>query len=97
MASHSRRFTAKQYGAPHEEAGIQSVLDPSIDHKLKKLVFVFDPSEMPLLVTIKKSLCGRQQEFVEVGSAAQFIEEELKIITFGKTGQLRNVVQPDVD
>jgi hypothetical protein len=88
VASLSRRLTAQQNGTPSENGRIYFVLNTALGHELQKGFFIFAPGKLPLLVTIKQSLSGREKRFVAIGSVTQFTEEELEIITLSETGEL---------
>src|SRR5262249_29257495 len=52
---------------------------------------------LPLLVAVEHLLRRRQQRFVAIVGAAELIEEEGQVLSLGEAGELRDIIQADVD
>ena len=73
------------------------ILDVAFSQQLAKLLLVAAPINVFLLVGVKDFLCRRQFWFVDVRYARNLFQEILEVLLFCKAGQLRYVIQTDVN
>lgn len=73
------------------------ILDVTFNQQLAKLPFVAAPINVFFLVGVKDFLCWRQFWFVDVRYACNLFQEILEVLFFCEAGQLRYVVQTDVN
>ena len=65
--------------------------------QLQKPLFIFFPFNFLFLIAIQDLFGGGQKRFVPVIAITNGLQKIGKVIPFGKTGQLRNIVEPDID
>src|SRR5919199_1049030 len=93
-----RRGLAAEKDCRHsEERGADLLFDPPLGHELQEAPLVVLPAPLPFLVGAEHVLGRRQQGLVEILGTADLVQEEGKVVTLGKPGQLRGVVEPHVD
>ena len=73
------------------------ILDVTFNQQLAKLPFVAAPINVVFFVGVKDFLCWRQFWFVDVSYVCNLFQEILKVLFFCKAGQLRYVIQTDVN
>src|SRR5919199_4890862 len=93
-----RRGLAAEKDRRHrEESGADPLFDLPLSHELQEAPLVVLPAPLPFLVGVEHVLGRRQQGLVQILGAADLVQEEGKVLTLGKAGQLRRVVEPHVD
>src|SRR5919202_2667160 len=93
-----RRGLAAEKDRRHrEKSGADPLFNPPLGHELQEAPLVVLPAPLPFLVGVEHDLGRRQQGLVQILGAADLVQEEGKVVTLGKPGQLRRVVEPHVD
>jgi hypothetical protein len=92
------RFAAQQTAdVAQEEVAIQPFQHLVLVKVTGELALVFRPSLVRLLQRCADLGCGCQEIQVSIIYSEKAIEEELEVITFGESGELRSIAGPDVD
>src|SRR5919201_3289236 len=97
VAALRRGLAAAKDRRHREESGADSLFDLPLGHELQEAPLVVLPAPLPFLVRIEHVLGRRKQGLVQILGAADLVQEEGKVVTLGKPGQLRRVVEPHVD
>src|SRR2546423_3143442 len=93
-----RRGLAAQKDRRHrEESGAELLFDLALGHEFQEAPLVVLPAPLAFLVVVEHVLGRRKQGLVAILGAANLVQEEGEVVTLGKPGQLRRVVQPYVD
>src|SRR5918912_1050244 len=92
-----RGFAAEKDRRHREESGADPLFDLPLGHELQEAPFVVLPAPLPFLVGVEHVLSRRQQGLVEILGTADLVQEEGKVVTLGKPGQLRRVVEAYID
>src|SRR5437868_5713017 len=92
-----RGFAAEKDRRHREESGADLLFDLPLGHELQEAPLVVLPAPLPFLVGVEHVLGRRQQGLVQILGAADLAQEEGEVVTLGKPGQLRGVVEPHVD
>src|ERR1700683_1631491 len=88
---------AAQQATVLDDISGELVLNRPLLHKVQEPTLVERPVAAPFLVLVEHLLSRRQQGKMEVVDGADLAKEESEVILLGESGELRNVVQPDVD
>src|SRR5918911_4299080 len=92
-----RGFAAEKDRWHREEGRTDPLFDLPLGHELQEAPLVVLPAPLPFLVGVEHVLRRRQQGLVQILGAADLVQEEGKVVTLGKAGQLRRVVEAHVD
>ena len=90
------RLAAKQCSGKRKQRTVQLFFYPPLFHQSHEPPFVLLPRTFPLFVAVENFLGGGQQRLVPVLCAADLANEESQIVALGEPGELRNVVEADV-
>lgn len=98
MAALGSGFTAKEGRlALAERCGIKAGRHTAVFHEVEERALVPTPGFSVLSVGVEHRLRRGQAQIVLVGRAENLPCEESQILAFGKAGELRHVVQSDVE
>lgn len=93
-----RRLFAAQETSPVQEIDGQDIFDMARPDQVEKLPLVDVPSDLLLVLVGRKDLgCRRQHGQVYVVDVADRAREKLQVVAFREPGELRGVVQANVD
>src|ERR1700723_1164072 len=73
------------------------LVDLPLRHEPEELVFVVLPSAFALLVCVEHVLSRSEQGLVLIGCSDKLSQEVRQIRCLGESGELRGVVEPDVE
>ena len=92
-----RFWLAAQEASVVNELRRYKIFDVTFNQQLAKLPFVAAPINVFFFVGVKDFLCWRQFWFVDVSYACNLFQEILEVLFFCEAGQLRYVIQADVN
>src|SRR6266542_2618540 len=91
------RFATQEHARRVEDRTVNAVLDTAFREQGTEARLVFVPGNTLLAVGGQHLSRGREEELVTVGRIGDSPEEESQVIAFSEGGQLRRVVETDVD
>ena len=80
-----------------EHLGLEATFDLPFQHQPQKALLVCPPVALLFLVRLEHGVGRREQRLVHVLNASDLPEEVGEIVGLGEAGELRGVVQTDVD
>jgi hypothetical protein len=92
-----RRFATQEHARRVEDRTVNTVLDAAFCEQGGESRLVFVPGNPLLAVGGEHLNRGREQQLVAIGRITDGEEEESQVVAFSERGQLRGVVEPDVD
>lgn len=97
MTMFRRGFAAEQDRRHREQVAVERLLDFPVGDQGHEIALVLLPAPLLFLVGVEHLLRRGEERLVHVIGATQFAQEVLQIFALGEAGQLRDVVQPDVN
>jgi hypothetical protein len=80
-----------------KEDPVDLLLDRTLGQEGEKARFILLPTDAFLPNPVQKVRRWREERFMQVCRAAQFLEKKRQVVAFRKTRQLRRVVQAHVE
>src|SRR5687768_15227565 len=97
MAALRRRLAAEEHGRRREFSWVEPLINPTVGHQAHELLLVLGPAAAVLLQSVKHLLSRRQGRLVRVLRADNRSQEVGEVVTLRESGQLRDVVQANVN